>query len=340
MARKKSERKKKIAIFGTTPSRMSGPVEEPDWEKWTIGPGGKDTLAWDRLFEMHGTWPADFNGYLNDLSLVESPQEVWTLRPMPEAIRTWARKHAGIEPEIPAYIAEWVEKNSADAAKAMEEIKVAGNGGGNTEQSLLASIKGDWKSNRIYPKEDILEKYQRRMWFSSSIAWLIPLAIEEEPSDIGFWGIDLESGEEYISQFVGCAHLIDMARFMGINIHLPSGCGLLRDPAPYPDRYETQLALTLEKKRKWIGEMIADVDPKLETLKMEVYRQEGLCISLKARGVPEEELTAAEARLVGLNGHLGNAIAHINQLRGELGATEFYYKQFVVGLQDPDSFHV
>ena len=33
---------RKIAIFGTTPSRMQGPINEKDWEIWTIGPGGKD----------------------------------------------------------------------------------------------------------------------------------------------------------------------------------------------------------------------------------------------------------------------------------------------------------
>lgn len=49
--------RRKIAIMGTTPSRMLGPIDDPEWDIWTIGPGGKDTHSWDRLFEVHHIWP-------------------------------------------------------------------------------------------------------------------------------------------------------------------------------------------------------------------------------------------------------------------------------------------
>ena len=66
---------KKIAILGTTPSRLQGPIaEDSGWEIWTIGPGGKDAHRFDRLFEVHGWWPKDFDGYLNDLSKIKPPQ--------------------------------------------------------------------------------------------------------------------------------------------------------------------------------------------------------------------------------------------------------------------------
>ena len=56
-------KERKIAILGTTPSRMQAPIDDPSWEIWTIGPGGKDAHRWDRLFELHNTWPWDFGPY-------------------------------------------------------------------------------------------------------------------------------------------------------------------------------------------------------------------------------------------------------------------------------------
>ena len=141
-ARKRKAKGRKIAILGTTPSRGDAPLDDPDWEIWTIGPGGKDSHRWDRLFEVHGTWPEDFKGYLDDLSKVKPPQEVWTLDPIHEAIEAWGVLH---------------DKTPARIKK---------------------DITGDWSGHKLYPKRVILEKYGRRMWFSSSIAYCIALAIE------------------------------------------------------------------------------------------------------------------------------------------------------------------
>ena len=59
---------KPVAIFGTTPSRMEGPVNDESWDRWTIGPGGMDMHGWERLYEVHGMWPENFAEYLDTLS--------------------------------------------------------------------------------------------------------------------------------------------------------------------------------------------------------------------------------------------------------------------------------
>lgn len=295
----------KIAILGTTPTRMEAPINDPSWKIWTIGPGGKDAHRWDRLFEVHGTWPEDFKGYLNDLSNVKPPQEVWTLckngaqTPIQETIAAWGRLH------------------------------------GKTQEQVAKDITGNWSGHRLYPREHVLAKYGRRMWFSSSIAWCIALAIEEGATDIGMFGIDLESGEEYISQFIGCAHFIDLARLIGINVHLPQGCGLMRDPSPYPDRYETHLALTFERKRKFIAHMLSQAEPEYESLRMDVYRKEGELLALRRLGVSQENMAEGEKQLIQANMKLGSLAANINHLKGEQSATDYYYRMYIVGLADP-----
>ena len=295
---------RKIAIFGTTPSRMEGPWQDDSgWERWTIGPGGKDAHNWERLFEVHGTWPKDFDGYLNDLSLVKPPKQIITL-PQPDGVsKTWADA-----------IANWKRQHDHP-----DDI-----------------IKGDWSAVVPFPRERVLDRFLRRVWFTSSIAWCIALAIDEGATDIGMWGIDLESGEEYISQFIGCAHLLDLARLAGVNVSMPKGCGLLRDPSPYPDRSETLLALTLEKKVKFIGDHLRMMEPQYESMKAELHRTEGRLMTLREGGAPPERLQETEQALLRLNIETGGALANIQQLRGELGATNFYRRMFVWGMTEPD----
>ena len=231
--------------------------------------------------------------------MVKKPQAVYTVEPMNKLIVEWARSHKKDE--------EWLKK----------------------------TIKGKWTSNVVIDRTVLFQKYNRQMWFSSSISYCLALAMEEGATDIGMYGIDLESGEEYISQFTGCAHLMDLALARGINIHLPTGCGLERDINPYPDRYETHLAQTSEKKQVWLSNLLAQKEPEADNLRLEVYRTEGRLLTMRELGQSEEKIREGELQLINLNTQLGHATAAINQLRGEKSATEFYQRMYVWGPNEP-----
>jgi hypothetical protein len=234
------KKQRKICILGTTPSRGMAPFDDPTWEMWTIGPGGKDNNRWDRLFEVHMDWPADFATYLNDLSQVKLPQQVVSLRPMPELIMEWAQKHC---PENP-------------------------------DGFLAEHIKGNWEANVVYPRDLIFERHSQ-MWFSSSISYAIAWALEDGCTDMGVYGIDLESGEEYISQFTGAKHLLDVARLANINLHIPAGCALLRDVAPYPDRWESNWALYVQDKISYLEGMLGQMRAEHNDLGMRINLAQG-----------------------------------------------------------------
>lgn len=311
---------RKIAICGTTPSRALAPVSDESWEIWTIGPGGKDAHRWDRLFEMHTTWPEDFKGYLNDLSLVKRPQAVYTLVPMKEQIRKWAHGH---------------DKD---------------------DKWLNETITGKWSSNVVLDRSKFMMneivdgdgyKYLPE-WFSSSISYCIALAIEEGAEEIGLWGIDLESGEEYLSQKSGCRNLLREARRAGIKVHLPEGCGLEVSARPYPDKFETRLALTLEKKAGWLAQLVADAEPRYDAVRLEANRTEGRLLQIreiKALPFPfhDEFKKWADDQEAGLQNHLNGmsvevkrAAESIAHLKGEKSATQFYRRTFVWGEVEPD----
>ena len=150
------------------------------------------------------------------------------------------------------------------------------------------------------------------------------------------WGIDLESGEEYISQHTGCAHFIDIALLSGIDIHMPEGCGLERDIGPYPDRYETHLALTLEKKYNWLSSAITSMEGDFEVAKAQTYRHEGYINALREGNAEQEMIDKATEGLNASNAQVGQIAANLNHLKGEKSASQFYRRMYVWGMTDPD----
>ena len=295
-----AEAEKKIAIFGTTPSRMLGPWKDgAGWTRWTIGPGGKDNHNWERLYEIHHVWPADFAGYLCDLS--NEKREVRFLADPHKLIDKWRRTR-------------------------------------NIPDDVMAKF-GDFASATVIPRDDLEDKYGRT-WFSSSISWLQAEAIEAGATDVGMWGIDLESGEEYIAQFLGCRHFIDVCRLVGINIHLPTGSGLSREPRPYPDRYENSLALNLEAKAKYLDALIGQTGGEFESFRAEVYRNEGRVLTLRELSadnpVLAERVQQSERALIESNGKFATAQARLQQLNGERGGIEFVRRLWVYNMIDPD----
>ena len=93
----------------------------------------------------------------------------------------------------------------------------------------LQESRPDFPYSLTYPKERMVEKHGP-YFFTSSIAWMMALAIEHEPDTIGLWGVDMASEEEYAHQRPGCHYFIEMAKRSGIEIVVPDGCRLLDPP--------------------------------------------------------------------------------------------------------------
>jgi hypothetical protein len=208
---------RKIGILGTCPSRGAAPLNDLSWEFWTIGPGGKNSNRWERLFEIHGNgrWPDGFVHYLQELKEVEPPRIIYTEEDMPE-----------------------------------------------------------WPACVVYPKLQMFEKYGRS-WFTSQIAYAVAMAIEENVTDLGIWGIDLESGEEYRKQYAGARHFIDLARLAGVNVYMPKGCGLMREPVPYPEGWETHLAGMIDSKIEYLTGISNEKTTQHQQLSAEINQLNG-----------------------------------------------------------------
>lgn len=83
-----------------------------------------------------------------------------------------------------------------------------------------------------YPKAEMVAKYGRD-WFTSSIAYMLALAIERGPTDIGVWGVDMDKGTEYEAQRPACLYFIEKAKARGINVFVPDESLLLKTSKLY-----------------------------------------------------------------------------------------------------------
>lgn len=70
-------------------------------------------------------------------------------------------------------------------------------------------------------------------YFSSSIAYMVALAMFLDVQEIHIYGVDLTDDTEYHHQRPNTEYLVGLARGMGIRVAIPEGSALLTTPALY-----------------------------------------------------------------------------------------------------------
>lgn len=82
------------------------------------------------------------------------------------------------------------------------------------------------EQSRSYPIEIIAERFGS--YFTSSVAYMLALAVEYDGDWIGLYGVDMEIPGKYLHQRACCEYLIGMARGTGIEVEIPEESPLLR----------------------------------------------------------------------------------------------------------------
>ena len=94
----------------------------------------------------------------------------------------------------------------------------------------MQDIDPAYPGSMSYPKEAMLSRFGEN-FFTSSIAWMLALAIFKEPLRIGVWGVECAGSHEYGAQRWGVLHFLQVALAAGIEVVLPQG-SRLRKPTP------------------------------------------------------------------------------------------------------------
>ncbi len=84
---------------------------------------------------------------------------------------------------------------------------------------------------REYPLRPIVEKWGP-FWWTSQLSFMLALAIEQNPSHIGMYGVDMAANSEYNQQRLACQYFIQhIVRNSDIELVVPPESDIL-EPAP------------------------------------------------------------------------------------------------------------
>ena len=84
--------------------------------------------------------------------------------------------------------------------------------------------------SRRLPVKQIINKLNARLYFTSSIPYIIAYAIYKEFKTINFFGIDLLMDSEYAFELPSCAYWIGIAEGKGIKVNIPEDSALCHAP--------------------------------------------------------------------------------------------------------------
>lgn len=105
---------------------------------------------------------------------------------------------------------------------------------------IMSAPVPDIPNCTLLPYQHLVEKYSP-YFFTSSLAWMMAMAMEEKPEKIALYGVDMASTEEYKDQRLGCQFFALLAKAQGIEVGVPPESDLLR-PAPLYGVCETSHA--------------------------------------------------------------------------------------------------
>lgn len=100
----------------------------------------------------------------------------------------------------------------------------------------MLEAHSDIPGSRAYPINEVtLGVFPRHVgaYFTSTVSFMLALAIYQKAEWIGLYGIDLASDTEYTQQRAATEYLIGLAHGMGIEVHVATGSALMKSGRIY-----------------------------------------------------------------------------------------------------------
>jgi len=143
----------------------------------------------------------------------------WKIWSLPPNIQRWGGKDKADEwfelHEIPYLLDEY-----SDTPGFKELMLKFGN------KLTIIHKSAEFPEAKVYPRQAVIDEFGP--YFTSSIAWLLGLAIMNKPDVIGIWGVNCSGSNEYAEQRACIEYLIGIARGKGITIQIHQDSMLLK----------------------------------------------------------------------------------------------------------------
>ena len=133
---------------------------------------------------------------------------------------------------------------------------------------IVAEKVGEIPNGETIPVADLVKKYSP-YFFTSSVAWMMAVAIEMGATKIGLWGIDMAASEEYEAQRSGLHYFALIAAQKGIEVGVPPESDLFRPRFLYGVDEITHSHIKLRARRQELLQRQHDAAQRLEAAKSE-----------------------------------------------------------------------
>ena len=118
----------------------------------------------------------------------------------------------------------------------------------------------------VYPLAGALNEFSP-YFMTSTIAYMMALAIMQGASEIGLWGIDMAVADEYNTQRAGCQHFILEARRRGIKVFIPPQSDLMSLAPLYGYIDDSPMAIKVAQRKRELQEQMRQAEQLLEDSK-------------------------------------------------------------------------
>jgi hypothetical protein len=137
--------------------------------------------------------------------------------------------------------------------------------------------RDDVPSSITYPIEEVTEHGALRANLTSTIVYMMALAIHEQAREIRLLGVNMATDSEYGYQRAACEYWIGVAEGRGIKIYLPSSCPLTKAPRYGSDPPASDLARGLMDLREQVKLQLEQAkDKALENIKNQITEYDKL----------------------------------------------------------------
>jgi hypothetical protein len=127
---------------------------------------------------------------------------------------------------------------------------------------------------QAFPRDELIREFGP-WFFTSSFAWMMAKAIKDGAKEIGLWGVDMASRDEYILQRGGGHFFIREAMQRGITVHVPKESDLAQPPALYGFDDSTNFMRKLCTREKELKDRINPMKQQREQLTQNITYLEG-----------------------------------------------------------------
>jgi hypothetical protein len=139
--------------------------------------------------------------------------------------------------------------------------------------------------SKVLPYEALLAQYDPHRWFTtSSLFWMMAMAVAAGATKIGLWGIDMAASEEYEAQRAGIHYMTYIAKGLGIEVGVPPESDLFTPRFLYGVDEWTHGFRKLRARRQELQQRLTDANARAAGGQQEAFFLQGAMDDLKYMG--------------------------------------------------------